>query len=191
MSALKSVADVAGTQHHSDIHIAPKSVPDNTVLAATVARSNAMIQNLVAPVENLVRFSVRTRAAPANAANNAARASSVVRGLVFIKAPVRCPAQYRAIDFLVTRDATRYWLVVTNAQVSAERNALLTIVRHVATRRQPKYIASEDGLTKKSISTRAPLWYSDVDTSSLAKLWMVWLASMKCIFKIKMVTSLI
>ncbi|KAM0469932.1 hypothetical protein ACHAP7_009775 [Fusarium lateritium] len=162
-----------------------------TIALSTVARSNAMIQNLVAPVENLVRFSVRTRAAPANAANNAARASSVVRGLVFIKAPVRCPAQYRAIDFLVTRDATRYWLVVTNAQVSAERNALLAIVRHVATRRQPKYIASEDGLTKKSISTRAPLWYSDVDTSSLAKLWMVWLASMKCIFKIKMVTSLI
>ncbi|KAM0233116.1 hypothetical protein ACHAP5_010505 [Fusarium lateritium] len=88
------------------------SVPDHTVLAATVARSNVMIQNLVALVENLVRFSVRTRAAPISAANNATLVSSVVRGLVFIKVPVRCPAQHRAIDFLVTRDATRYWLVI-------------------------------------------------------------------------------
>jgi len=83
----------------------------------------------------LNRFDARTPVAPPLVPKPAMNATSNVLGLVLTKAHARCLVQHHATAFLAIEDAKESWTAVIDVQASAERNALLSIVRNAATRK--------------------------------------------------------
>ncbi|KAJ4263476.1 hypothetical protein NW762_006295 [Fusarium torreyae] len=77
-------------------------------------------------------FDAHTLPAALRATGRAPHALSHVLGLVLIKDRAQCLVRLHATASLATRDVTSYWLAVTNAQASAEKNALLVTAKSVA-----------------------------------------------------------
>jgi hypothetical protein len=94
-------------------------------------------------------------------------ATSNVLGLVLTKAHARCLVQHHATAFLAIEDAKESWIAVIDVQASAERNALLSIVRNAATRKRSRSTYWRISPIEKLILTRTRSFFLDVDTSSL------------------------
>ncbi|TVY70248.1 NFX1-type zinc finger-containing protein 1 [Fusarium oxysporum f. sp. cubense] len=139
-------------------------------LAIIDVQSFAMVRVHVMTANKLARFDARTPVAPPLVPKPAMNATSNVLGLVLTKAHAQCLVQHHATAFLAIEDAKESWTAVIDVQASAERNALLNIVRNAATRKWSRSTYWRISPIEKLILTRNRSFFLDVDTSSLEDL---------------------